>query len=333
MNKFDFKCRPEVAWITVNRQCNFRCLWCYGEDMHYSAKDTMSLETAKQLVKASIDIGIKYFNIIGGEPTLWSDLFEFNKFCMSLGVITCLVTNAARFGDDEYWDKYKCNPCDEISISVKSTDEDEFQHITKSSFFDRAIKGIQRGINFYKSGVTTVYNSRVGLDGLKRIAVDCRKLGANYFVVDLCTPVIDKGEISSGYSIEPEQLAKDIMEMQPFLDELYDGHVEIAIYIPLCLFPESFIEKMIEKRQLTTVCQVYGRSGLNFDIHGDVMLCNQLFDTIIAKKDVDYNDGPRLLTHLNSKGVRNDYKKLLRYPDKSCSECRWDLDCRGWLSA
>lgn len=329
MNRFDFKCRPKVAWITVNRQCNFRCLWCYGEDTHYSAKDTMSLETAKELVQASVNVGVNYFNIIGGEPTLWPDLFELNKFCKSLDVTTCLVTNAARFGDDEFWEEYKLNPCDEISISVKSTDINEFRQITKSSFFEQMIKGVERGINFYKSGVTTVYNSLVGLEGLKRIAVDSRKLGANYFVVDLCTPVIANGGISRGYSIEPRQLAKDIMEMQPFLDELYDGHVEIAIYIPLCLFPESFIEKMMEKRQLTTVCQVYGRSGLNFDINGDVMLCNQFFDTIIAQKDVDYTDGPGLLEHLNSKDVCSDYKKLLRYPDRSCSECRWRLDCRG----
>lgn len=328
MKKFDFKCHPRVAWITVNRQCNFRCLWCYGEDTHYSSEDTMSLETAKELVINSKAIGVNYFNIIGGEPTLWPYLFEFNKFCKNLGVTTCLVTNAARFGDDEYWKEYKRNPCNEISISVKSTDRDEFQRITKSILFDQMIKGIKRAINFYKSGVTTVYNSLVGLDGLKCIATDCKNLGANYFVVDLCTPVISDEGISSGYSIEPERLAKDIMKMQPFLDELYDGKVEIAIYIPLCLFPEPFIESMMEKHQLTTICQVYGRSGINFDVNGDIMLCNQLFDTIIANRS-DYRDGPELLAYLNRDSVCSDYKKLLCYPNKSCSKCRWKLECRG----
>ena len=177
--------------------------------------------------------------------------------------------------------------------------------------------------------MTTVYNGLVGLDGLKRIATDCRELGANYFVVDLCTPVISNDGISPGYSIEPRQLADDIMEMQPFLDELYNGNVEIAIYIPLCLFHESFIDLMMEKRQLTTICQVYCRSGINFDVNGDIMLCNQLFDTIIAKKDIDYRDGHELLEHLNSNTMRADYKQLLRYPDVSCEKCRWILDCRG----
>lgn len=329
MDKFDFKCRPKVAWITVNRDCNFRCPWCYGEDTKYCPKDTMSLETAKELVQTSIEIGINYFDIIGGEPTKWPFLSEFNKYCKELGVTTCLVTNASLFGKDKYWNEYILNPCDEVSVSVKSTDKDEFKRITKSDSFSQTMKGIKRAVDYYKCGVSTVYNSLVGLEGLKKIAVDCRELGANYFVVDLCTPVIEKNEILKGFSIEPTQLAKDIMEMQPFLDKLYEGNIEIAIYIPLCLFPEQFIDQMNEKHQLTTVCQVYGRSGINFDTNGDVMLCNQLFDTIIAKKNSDYKNSQELMAHLNCASICSDYRKLLRYPDKSCSECRWRLDCRG----
>ena len=329
MNRFDFKSRPKVSWLTVNRQCSFRCIWCYGEDTHYSPKDTMSLTTAKELVKVNLDIGVKYLNLIGGEPTLWPGLFELNRHCKEVGVTTCLVTNAARLGDDKYWDSYQQSPCDEVSVSVKSADRDEFRLITKSGLFDQTMRGIERAINFYNAGVTTVYNSRVGLDGLKRIAVHCRELGANYFVVDLCTPVVSKDGISRGFSIEMEQLAKDIMVMQPFLDELYDGKVEIAVYIPLCLFPESFIEHMMERHQLTTICHVYDRSGLNFDVNGDVMLCNQFFGTFIARKTTDYSDGQELLTHLNSESVCNDYKQLLRFPAESCSDCRWNQDCRG----
>lgn len=329
MKKFDFKCRPKVAWLTVNRQCNFRCLWCYGEDTLYNPGDTMSLKTAKELVLTGLDIGVDYFNIIGGEPTLWPDLLSFNQFCKENGVTTCLVTNAAQFGNDDYWAKYLGSPCDEVSMSVKSTDAKEFLHITKSGLFRQTLKGVERAIRFYDAGVSTVYNSLVGMSGLKRIATDCRKLGANYFVVDLCTPVINAGEIQKGYSIEPDRLAKDIMEIQPFLDDLYEGKVEIAIYIPLCLFPESFIEQMIAKRQLTTICQVYGRSGINFDINGDVILCNQLFDTVIAKRKVDFDSGQGLIEHLNSSSIRKEYKQLLRFPSVSCDKCRWNADCRG----
>ncbi|MCX6728639.1 MAG: radical SAM protein [Candidatus Saccharibacteria bacterium] len=329
MDKFDFICRPKMSWLTVNRQCNFRCPWCYGEDTHYEPKDTMSLAMAKELTRINLDVGVRYTNIIGGEPTLWPSLFEFNEYCRQVGMSTCLVTNAARFGDDSFWDAYRQSPSDEVSVSVKTVDRDEFKFITKSRLFDQTMRGIERAIGFHSAGASTVYNSLVGLDGLKRIALRCKELGASYFVVDLCTPVVSKDGVLPGFSIEPTQLAKDIMVIQPYLDELYDGKVEIAIYIPLCLFPEAFVELMMEKRQLTTICHVYDRSGLNFDVNGDVMVCNQLFDSYIARKATDYEDGTDLMKQINSKAVRNDYRQLLRYPADTCSDCRWNLDCRG----
>ncbi len=329
MKQFDFNCRPEVAWLTVNRKCNFRCQWCYGEDTHYTPRDNMSIKTAKELVKIAAGAGVKHFNIIGGEPTLWPGLFELNKFCKSLGVTTGLITNAARFGDDEFWEKYKQCSCDNVSISVKSADPIQFMDVTKAKAYNQTMKGIERGINFHDTGISTVYNSLVGMDGLKLIASRCRELGARHLVIDLCTPVITDDSISKGFSIEPHQLAMDIVEMQPYLSELYDGQIEIETFIPLCLFPESFVEKMIKNGQMVTLCHVYSRSGINFDTNGDIMPCNQLFDSIIARKGVDYTDSSSLLAHLNNSSLRKDYKKLLRYPSDTCVDCRWKNDCRG----
>lgn len=329
MKNNEFSCNPTVAWLTVNRNCNFRCQWCYGEGTHYEPKETMSIKTAKELVKISAEIGVKHFYIIGGEPTLWPYLFEFNQFCKRLEVTTGLITNAAKFGQDEYWEKYQQNPCDSMSISVKSVNNIQFQNVTKAKIFDQTMKGIERAINFGNSGVSTVYNSLVGMDGLKNIAIKCRELGAKFFVVDLCTTVLSDEGISEGFSIEPHQLAKDIMEFQPFLNDIYDGNIEIETFIPLCLFPPQFIEKMFKSKQISTLCHVYTRSGVNFNTEGDIMPCNQMFDTIIAKKEIDFSDGPSLLKHLNNRNLRSDYKELLRYPSLDCNGCRWEKDCRG----
>jgi molybdenum cofactor biosynthesis enzyme MoaA len=140
MNSGDFCCNPVTTWLTVNRQCNFRCPWCYGEGTHYEPKETMSIETAKELVKISIEAGSRNFTIIGGEPTLWPHLFELNQFCRELGATTGIITNSARFGNDEFWEQYKQCPCDNISVSVKSVDRVQFQNVTKAKLFDQTIK-------------------------------------------------------------------------------------------------------------------------------------------------------------------------------------------------
>lgn len=329
MKPNDFCCNPTTAWLTVNRKCNFRCQWCYGEGTHYEPKETMSIKTAKELVKISAEIGVKNFIIIGGEPTLWPHLFELNRFCKKLGVTTGLITNAARFGNDEYWEKYKQYPCDSMSISVKSVDKTEFQNATKAKIFNQTMKGIERAISFGNSGVSTVYNSLVGIDGLKRIAVKCKELGAKFFTVDLCNAVLSDNGVAKGFSVEPHQLAIDIMEFQPFLNELYGGNIDIEIFIPLCLFTPQFVEKMFETNQIGTLCHVYTRRGLNFNTNGDIIPCNCMFDTIIAQKGIDFIDGQSLLAHLNNKNLRGDYKKLLRYPSSACNGCLWEKDCRG----
>jgi radical SAM protein with 4Fe4S-binding SPASM domain len=329
MGLFDFRCRPEMAWLTVDRRCNFRCQWCYCKATHYDPKDTMSLATAKELVEISIDAGAKHFNIIGGEPTLWPSLLEFNKFCRSLGVTTGLITNTARFGDDQYWNQYQQNPCDEISISVKSTDREQFRDVTGATIYDKTMKGIKRAISFHHTGITTVYNSLVGLDGLKQIAMTCRKFGASSIMVNMCSPIIGDNGVEQGFAVEPRQLVKDVMNMHPFLDKLYEGKVEIDIQMPLCLFPTSFVKENLAKKQLATVCQVFSRTGINFDINGDVLVCNELFSGIIAKRGVDYYDGASLLMHLNNDELCEDYRQLLRYPSEACHSCRWKNDCRG----
>lgn len=329
MDLFDFLCRPEMAWLTVDRRCNFRCQWCYGGATHYNPKDTMSLTTAKELVEIGIDVGAKHFNIIGGEPTLWPSLLGLNQFCRGLGVTTGLITNAARFGDDRYWARYQQNPCDRISISVKSADRERFRDVTRAKFYDKTMKGIERAIGFHHTGITTVYNSLVGLDGLMQIATTCRTLGASSIIVNMCSPVIGDNGVEQGFAVEPHQLVEDVMDMYPFLDKLYDGKVEIDIQMPLCLFPVSFVEEVLAKKQLATICQVFSRSGINYDTNGDVMVCNQLFDGIVAKRGVDYHDGASLLAHLNSDELREDYRHLLRYPSDACHGCRWANDCRG----
>lgn len=326
---FDFECHPSNAWVTVNRQCNLRCRWCYSENSHFDTSKTMTLQKAKEVVEAAHSMGVNHFNIIGGEPTLWPELLQLNDFCRDLGVETGLITNAVRFAEGRFWAEYQSHPCDSVSISVKSVDREHFQEVTGFGNYDQVMKGIERGVSFHQAGVSTVYNSLVGIEGLKDIAMVCRGLGAKSLTVDLCSPVMTDAGADGGFSIEPHQLAEDIMAIQPFLSELYERHVSFMLYIPLCLFPAQFIERMLKNGQMGTTCQVYSRGGVNFDTNGDVLTCNTLLDSVIAKNGSDYHDGPSLLAHLNSDELRNDYKQLLRYPSNECVACRWNTICRG----
>jgi radical SAM protein with 4Fe4S-binding SPASM domain len=327
---FDFSCQPTVAWLVVNQACNMRCKWCYGEGTHYNPEDSMTLETAKELVDIAIEAGVSHFNIIGGEPTIWQHILDLFDYGRLKGATVGLITNAANFGDDDFWQKYAENPADQISISVKSVDPEEFAYVTSSKLFEKTMKGIERAIKLHHTGVTTVYNSLVGMDGLKNIAIECKKLGANSIIVNMCSPTIDEyGVANKGYSVDPEKLAKDTIEMVDYLNGLYDGEAEVDIQMPLCLFPPDFVEKNLKAKKIMTLCQVFSRAGINFNFKGDVTVCNELTVEAIARKGVDFTDGASLLRHLNSQPVRDFYSEVLRYPAECCEMCRWKVDCRG----
>lgn len=327
---YDFSCNPLAAWLTVNQACNMRCKWCYGEAINYDPSKEMSLDLAKELVDISIETGVSHFNIIGGEPTVWPHLLSLFSYIKEKNVTVGLITNATLFSDDTFWEAYKSNPADRISISVKSNLPSEFKDVTGCESFNQTMLGIERAINFHKTGVTTVYNSLVGLNGLKHIAKECKKVGANSIIVNMCSPVIDNnGEAQVGYSIDLSQLSDDVVEIVDYLNELYDGEAEVDVQMPLCIFPEKFVENNLAKNKLMTLCQIFSRSGINFNVDGDVNICNELTIDNIAKKGVDFSDGKSLLTHLNSDVLREFYSQILRYPAECCEECKWKNRCRG----
>ena len=153
--------KPSVAWLTVNRKCNFRCQWCYAEGTKYGPEDDMSIEKALELVRMLTELGVKDVVIIGGEPTLWPHLSKLNSYCRENGIETSIVTNAARFGDDKYWNNYLKNPCDYAGISIKGGTPEQLLSVAKVKNFELVEKGISRAVEYYNTGVSSVYNSLV----------------------------------------------------------------------------------------------------------------------------------------------------------------------------
>lgn len=329
MRMYDFVCRPKMTWLNVNNECNFRCKWCYTEAAGFDSKKTMSLELAKDLIDISKLAGVEHINFIGGEPTLWEHLFELTDYCKILGMTTGLITNCALFGNDSYWKEYKLHKNDRISISVKSMSDEEFKSATNSDLYEQTLIGIKRGLELFKTGITTVYNSYIGISGLKRIAKFSHELGASSIIVNMCSPVIGKNSVNSEYTIELEELASNTIEIASYLESIYGDSYELDIQMPLCLFPDEFVDSMLEKGKIQTICQLFSRGGLNFNYRGDVIPCNEMFDTVVVRRGKDYTDYVSLMEFLNSEKIKEQYKSLLRYPSEECSKCKRQIDCRG----
>jgi len=315
------------SWITVNRQCNFRCLWCYAEGTDYKLGNDMKLDLAKNLTQMLREAGAKQVIIIGGEPTLWPHLVDYNKFCKSIGIITIMPTNGLRFSDDSFFEQYSCCPNDSIGISLKAGNAHQLKEITRCDKFQELKKGVCRVLQNFNSTVSLTYNTfyEDNLLELVQFAVDC---GAKGVKIDFCSTVFERGIAKSDYMIPPKKLVSNIMRDYEGMLKITDNII-FEMSIPFCLWPNEFIKKLVKEGRIMSVCQLIKRNSVIFDTDGKLIVCNALFDYPLGKYKVNFYNSQSLLDFLNSDTNLNYYKIFSRYPSLKCRDCEWYDSCGG----
>jgi len=319
---------PTNAWFTVTRSCNFRCEWCYAKGTGFDGSQTLTIDLALRLLTITREMGIKNITIIGGEPTLWKHLMEFNVECRKAGIKTTLVTNAYRFGDDDYWNQYTDRPNDKIGASLKAFDSDSAKRIAKIHNFETLKIGLHRVVARFGSGISFVCNSFVLNDllPLAKVAYEC---GARSISISPCTPSFSEGEVDTSGMVSLTDLVENIVLQYDEINDLFARQLMFAIKTPLCIWPRNFIKKLTERGQLRMSCQFQHRSGIIFGPKGQVMACNSMADFPIGMIDKDYNDAESLIQLFNSPTVVSSYNYINSYPSELCVDCPKASLCRG----
>lgn len=319
---------PKAAWLTVNRACNFRCKWCYAKGTDFDDKQTLTMDLALRLLSIVRDLGIKNITLIGGEPTLWKHLMDFNIKCREIGMQTTLITNAYRFGDNDYWDKYIKYSNDKVGASLKAFDVDSATELAGIRDFEVLKIGLQRMTSCFKGGISFLCNSFVNNDlmSLARTAYEC---GARSILIGPCTPSFINGKVDATGMLPLKELVASVVSQYSEMNTLFVGKLTFAIKTPLCIWPISFIEKLIDRKQLRNTCQFQHRSGIIFDPKGQVLACNSMVDFPIGMIDKDYSDAESMIKLFNADTVVNDYNHINSYPSKRCVSCSHASICGG----
>lgn len=327
---YDFSSKPSAAWITVNRDCNFRCKWCYARDTGYTKDRVMSFNMACRLADIIKDLGIDNVMLIGGEPSMWSGLFDFNDYCKEIGLSSTIITNAHLFGNDSYWEQYTMHPCDYAVASVKGVTDKQLKQIAGISSADQTLVGIQRAIAFHpQSGIETVCSTMSSVEDLISIAKYSKAIGSKTFLVSACNVTLEGDLATTEYVMDDKLYMQTIIDSHPYLDKLFNEGLQYHISLPYCLWPKEFVERLISKNQLSGPCNVFDRSGIVFDYNGDILFCNSIYDTVIARFGVDFDSASQILDSLNSEEMKAYYSEILRFPADACTDCSINDMCRG----
>lgn len=145
--------------IEVTTHCNIDCLHCFVRGNN-TEQSRLSFDVAKDIISDGYDAGFRRLHLTGGEPLLWTKLFETIDHAFFLGYKSVLInTNGILLSADT------CNTLADYNgiLTSVSLDGSEKLHnrIRGNGSHERTIRGIENALN---AGIdmiifTTMYKS------------------------------------------------------------------------------------------------------------------------------------------------------------------------------
>jgi radical SAM protein with 4Fe4S-binding SPASM domain len=322
----------KLMWLTVNRGCNFRCAWCYAAGSEYRIKDEVPLSFALHILEIARQLGVGKLFLIGGEPTLWPCLFDFNDAMKFVGMKSTLVTNAFKFSNDRFWEKYLEHPNTHIGASFKAFNPESLVENTKVTAFADVTKGLRRVFEYQPNSIASFVYSRPYVShflDMVKYAVDCGAFGVS---VNFCSPAIHKDHIDDRFLINIDVLVNEITSVYEEAHAITGGHLVFVMKHPLCIWPQDFIQVLKDRGQISTTCHLQHQSGGIIDTDGSLLICNSMFGFPIGRYGQDFKSAESLATFFGSEQIREYFAQIKTYPSKKCIDCEVFEDCSGGCS-
>ena len=320
-----------VAWLTTNRNCNLACSWCYAQDF-FEVSNKMDYELAKKMIDICVTAGVRKFFLIGGEPTIYPELFKIIGYIATFNLEVVIVTNGLLLGNEEFCKKIEQVGYSKIhfGISLKGASDAEYVKNCKKNGFELVLQGISNceryGFNYSLSYVLTAENiDEIDLFA-KRIAETGIKQSISF---QICNDVITNDGIIIENKSHPLKIDKGFAKKYDDVCAHLDDNFYLHQIFPLCQCDQELLKKMRKKNQITTACHVHERNGVIFDIDGSLLLCNHLAGFGFGKFGEDFKDYRSFYEFWESPKVVDLHKKFTTMPSLECEKCNTTTECGG----
>ena len=131
--------------LSVTDRCDFRCVYCMAEHMHFVPSDQLlSFDEIEALVDLLIERGVTKLRLTGGEPLVRRGILDLverlgKRLGEGLDELT-LTTNGSQLA--EAADSLAANGVRRVNVSLDSLDSAKFARITRRGRLDRVLGGI-----------------------------------------------------------------------------------------------------------------------------------------------------------------------------------------------
>lgn len=342
---------PTKAYLYPTIRCNLKCKACYSggnTSLKKNINDELSLDEYKKLVDDLYDIGIRYFDISGGEPFLCDFLYDLIRYIKTYpDTVVLLVSNGTLISKVKDINFDVIRQIDRLYISIDSPIED----------IHNQIRNVPKAFQCTLEGIETLIKNDVSNVGINFLLLKQNYLQVEEMINLACHYKIKYINLLRYINVSGEANNSDSLEAEDY-DNLYRNLVtyvnnnrnnkdvtidEIKLVMPGFYF-NNYIKNrsQIEKGKSMNIaivfdpirgCPAFGDS-LVISSEGDVTGC-----TALIKNPFFYTGNVRKdrLSSIISKNKEWREKIKMRenklHLESPCSNCDEWLSCRGGCPA
>lgn len=131
--------------LSVTDRCDFRCVYCMGEEMTFLPHaQVLTLEEIEQIAAAFVSLGVKKIRLTGGEPLVRREVIKLIRAIGQLDAELAITTNGSQL--TQMADDLKAAGVNRLNISIDSLQEERFKKMTRIGKLPKVMAGIDAAI-------------------------------------------------------------------------------------------------------------------------------------------------------------------------------------------
>lgn len=322
------------AWLNLSYSCNNRCIWCYArENVEKSSKKdlTMSFLDSQRVLSFLKEIGVEECALVGGDPTVYRDLFSVMDYAKEIGLKITIVTNGRKLSNPDYFSNLLKHVFSGVSISIEGSCTEVHDSITRvKGSFKETIEGFRnlRKADIKVSTITTI--SATNISDIISIAQLLFNEGQGHIAFNACVPSLAYSDAVNEV-IPLKAIGKAIDDISSFCRT---NKIRCAFVTPFphCLINQETKEDIEKGTLWLGSCHMYHGSGIIIDYDLNVLPCTHLTNIklgSITKEDGSIVDKKEFEEFWEEQVFNAFRKRLWRYPSKNCEQCISFDKCGG----
>ncbi|MBU1202968.1 radical SAM protein [Patescibacteria group bacterium] len=302
-----------------------RCHWCYAKEK-IDSSSSMTLDVLESILSVVANKPINVFTLIGGEPTIHKDLSSFIKRLKPSRVM--MVSNGLRLANMSYLFNLKESGLDVVALSLKGANQAEYLKNTGVPGLDKVERAVANmnalGMQY---NISVTFSDSV-MDSLPMILDWMQSSNAQSMSINYCRPYVVDGRISAQGVPSPVEMAERTVQSYELIRKS-GVRCTFSFLLPLCLLPREFIDLLVSRNELSTICQLQKHTGIIFEPDGSLIPCHHLFDYKLGKLGEDFTTAAEFDTFMEGGKISRFYRKTGGFPHEKCLSCDLRTRCGG----